>query len=72
MTDSFKERYRNHTQSFQDEKYTNGTVKARMGAEKKQPKIYNQMVHILKRAAAYTSGAKRCNLRFVASYTDEL
>ena len=40
------------------------TIKIYMGTEDEKPTFRHEMETIVKRAAAYTSGAKRCNLCF--------
>ena len=62
-TNPFKERYRNHTKSFKDKKYANETELSKYIWELKEKKrVFTIMWEILKRAAAYTIRARRCNL----------
>ena len=57
---SFKERYRNH---IKDSKYSNETELSKYVWElKSNNQSFDIKWAIVKRAAAYTSGAKRCNL----------
>ena len=60
---SFKEGYRNHIKSFKDGKYSNETELSKYIWDlKSNNQSFGIKWAIVKRAAAYTSGAKRCNL----------
>ena len=61
---SFKEGYRNHIKSFKDGKYSNETELSKYIWDlKSNNQSFSIKWAIMKRAVAYTSGAKRCNLR---------
>ena len=60
---SFKERYRNHIKSFEDRKYSNETELSKyIWDVKSKNRSFGIKWTIVKRASAYTSGAKRYNL----------
>ena len=59
----FKTRFRNHEQSFRNKKYATSTVLSKYIRELKEKDInYSIKWSILKRASAYKSGVKQCNL----------
>ena len=59
----FKTRFRNHQQSFNNKKYALSTVLSKYIWELKEAKTkYTIKWSILKRANAYRSGGKQCNL----------
>jgi hypothetical protein len=60
---TFKERYANHKKSFKFHRYENVTELSKYIWElKSNDRDYTLKWSILKRACAYSSGAKRCNL----------
>ena len=60
---SFKERYRNHTKSFKNAKYSKETELSKyVWKLKENGRKFNLKWSILKRAAAYSPGGKRCAL----------
>ena len=62
-TNSFKERYRNHTKYFQHKKYSNETeLSKHIWNLKNKKQNFNINWSILKRSAAYSGGSNRCNL----------
>ena len=64
MTEAeFKKRFRNHQQSFNNKKYALSTALSKYIWELKEAKTkYTIKWSILKRANAYRSGGKQCNL----------
>ena len=64
MTSStFKERYRNHIQSFTHKKYSNETDLLKHIWHLKQNKAdFTIKWSIIKKSSSYTGGSKRCNL----------
>ena len=63
IANPFKERYRNHTKSFEDKKYANETELSKYICDlKEKDRVFNIKWEILKRAATYTIGVWRCYL----------
>ena len=60
---SFKQRYSNHLKSFRNEKYANETELSKYIWDLKGKNIpFSLTWSVLKRAATYSAGGKRCNL----------
>ena len=66
---SFKSRFNNHKQSLKHEHYANSTALSAYTWELKRSGVnYNMKWSILKRAKAYTAGAKQCNSTFLHKF----
>ena len=62
-SNAFKDRFRNHQKSFREKKHKNETELSKYIWElKKNRKDFQINRSILKRAASYRNGARRCNL----------
>ena len=60
---AFKNRFRNHQESFRDKKHQNETELSKsIWLLKEKKKEFDVKWSFLKRAAVYHSGARRCNL----------
>ena len=60
---TFKEQYRNQNRSFNHKMYSNDTELSKyIWTLKENKQDYDLTWSILKRAASYTGGSKRCNL----------
>ena len=60
---NFKQRYNNHLKSFRNEKYANETELSKHIWDLKRKNIpFSLTWSVLKRAATYSAGRKRCNL----------
>ena len=58
----FKQRYRNHSKSFRDVKYSNETELSKYIWKLKTDNRAFIQWSIVKRVAPYTAGSRRCNL----------
>ena len=62
-SNEFKQRYRNHEKSFNNEKYKNETELSKyVWKLKKEKRNFTTTWSIIKRAAPYRIGSKKCNL----------
>ena len=63
IANNFKQRYSNHLKSFRNEKYANETeLSKHIWDIKRKNKPFSLTWSVLKRAATYSAGGKRCNL----------
>ena len=63
-SNTFKDRYRNHINSFKHKKYSNETEFSKHVSHLKQDKTdFAIKWFIIKNSISYTGGPKRCNLR---------